>query len=202
MRLIRGNGAVWKTASVVALSLAASGSISAKSDLVVHDPGALPALVAAPAPRIGRRVLVSLADRKLAVLKNGRVLRIFEVAVGADLTPSPTGKFSIAHRLANPTYYHPGVIIPPGKDNPLGPRWVGLTQKGFGIHGTNQPESIGRAASHGCIRMRNRDVKAFFEMVSVGDVVEIGAKRDEQMARIFGPPTITLASAAAAATGE
>jgi hypothetical protein len=50
--------------------------------------------------------------------------------------------------------------------------------------------------------MRNRDVKAFFEMVSVGDVVEIGAKRDEQMARIFGPPTTTLASAAAAATGE
>lgn len=133
-----------------------------------------------------RQVVVSLPDRKLAVLEEGKVIRIFAVAVGADVSPSPGGEFQIAHRLQNPTYYHPGVVIPPGKDNPLGPRWVGLNQKGFGIHGTNQPWSIGKPASHGCIRMLNRDVVQFFEMVRVGDTVEISGERTAEIAQIFG----------------
>ena len=57
--------------------------------------------------------------------------------------------------------------------------------KGFGIHGTNVPRSIGKAASHGCIRLRNRDVEALFEMVSVGDWVEIRGERDEFVAQVF-----------------
>jgi lipoprotein-anchoring transpeptidase ErfK/SrfK len=131
-------------------------------------------------------VLVSIADRKLAVLEDGQVIRIFSVAVGAVASPSPTGEFRIAHRLVNPTYYHPGVVIPPGKDNPLGTRWVGLSQKGFGIHGTNQPWSVGKPTSHGCIRMRNRDIEQFFRMVRVGDTVEIHGERNEQIAQVFG----------------
>lgn len=142
-----------------------------------------------------RRVVVSIPDRKLAVLEDGEVLRVFQVAVGADVSPSPTGEFQIAHRLTNPTYYHPGVVIPPGKDNPLGPRWVGLSQKGFGIHGTNQPLSIGKASSHGCIRMRNRDIEQFFEMVRLGDTVSIRGERDEQVAQIFGDAANTLVAA-------
>jgi hypothetical protein len=63
---------------------------------------------------------------------------------------------------------------------------VGLSQKGFGIHGTNQPWSVGKAASHGCIRMRNRDIEQFFRMVRVGDAVEIREERDEQIAQVFG----------------
>ena len=77
-------------------------------------------------------------------------------------------------------------MIPPGPDNPIGPRWIGLDKKGFGIHGTNEPRSIGRSASHGCIRLRNREVEEFFRMVSVGDVVKIGAERDEEIVRVFG----------------
>lgn len=133
-----------------------------------------------------RRVLVSIPDRQLAVLEDGKLIRTFPVAVGAALSPSPSGKFHIVSRLAHPTYYHPGVVIAPGSDNPLGPRWVGLSQKGYGIHGTNEPRSIGRAASHGCIRMRNHDIEQFFRMVRIGDVVEIRNARDEQSARIFG----------------
>jgi lipoprotein-anchoring transpeptidase ErfK/SrfK len=106
--------------------------------------------------------------------------------VGASISPSPTGEFRIVRRLSDPTYYHAGVVIPPGGDNPVGPRWIGLSQKGYGIHGTNQPSSIGHAASHGCIRLRNRDIKQLFEMVSVGDVVEIRSERDQQTAEIFG----------------
>ena len=68
------------------------------------------------------------------------------------------------------------MVIPPGKANPLGTRWIGLSRKGYGIHGTNNPRSIGRRASHGCIRMRNRDVEELFEMVAVGDRVEISER--------------------------
>jgi lipoprotein-anchoring transpeptidase ErfK/SrfK len=142
-----------------------------------------------PAPaqiRVKRQVIVSVPDRKLVVMQNGAVLRVFEVAVGADVSPSPSGTFEIVSRLTEPTYYHAGIVIPAGDDNPLGPRWVGLNKKGYGIHGTNAPRSIGKAASHGCIRMRNRDIVRFFAMVSVGDTVEIHGQRDEQVAEIFG----------------
>ena len=61
-------------------------------------------------------------------------------------------------RLIDPTWYAKGRIVPPGKTNPLGTRWLGLSSKGYGIHGTSSPGSIGRAASHGCIRMRNREI--------------------------------------------
>jgi lipoprotein-anchoring transpeptidase ErfK/SrfK len=160
-----------------------------------------------PAPaqiRVKRQVIVSVPDRKLVVMQNGAVLRVFEVAVGADVSPSPSGTFEIVRRLTEPTYYHAGVVIPAGDDNPLGPRWVGLNKKGYGIHGTNAPRSIGKAASHGCIRMRNRDIVQFFAMVSVGDTVEIHAQRDEQVAEIFGgqasEPT-EVAQAEASSTG-
>jgi lipoprotein-anchoring transpeptidase ErfK/SrfK len=131
-------------------------------------------------------VLVSIPDRQLAVLVNGIVVAGFPIAVGADESPSPTGEFTIVNRVSNPTYYHEGVVIPAGKGNPVGTRWVGLSQKGYGIHGTNAPKSIGRAASHGCIRLRNRDMEKLFGMLHVGDVVKIRDERDEQIAEIFG----------------
>lgn len=136
-----------------------------------------------------RQVIVSIPDRKLAVVENGTVIRIFPVAVGAAPSPSPTGAFLIVNRLSNPTYYHPGVVIPAGADNPIGPRWIGLNRKGYGIHGTNEPRSIGQAASHGCIRLSNRDVESLYRMVRVGDAVEIRAERDDQIAQIFGGQT-------------
>jgi lipoprotein-anchoring transpeptidase ErfK/SrfK len=152
-----------------------------------------------PSQRTPRQVLVSITDRKLAVLEDGRVIRTFSVSVGAALSPSPTGEFQIINRLANPTYYHPGTVIPPGDGNPVGPRWIGLSQKGFGIHGTNQPRSIGHAASHGCIRLNNRDVVRLFEMVGVGDTVSIRSERDPQIAQIFGGLADTDASPVAQA---
>lgn len=132
-----------------------------------------------------REVLVSIRDRKLAVMEDGKTLRVFAVAVGAAASPSPTGDFRIVNRVAHPTYYHPGVVIPPGPQNPIGSRWLGLDRKSFGIHGTNEPGSIGRAASHGCIRLRNRDMEEFFAMVRVGDRVRIAGERDAEVAQIF-----------------
>ena len=142
------------------------------------------------AARGRRRVVVSIPDRELAVLESGRVLRTFPVAVGAAVSPSPAGRFEIVSRLSSPTYYHAGVVIPPGSDNPVGSRWIGINRKGYGIHGTNEPRSIGHAASHGCIRLRNRDVEQLYRLVRVGDVVEIRGRRDEQIAHIFGGDSV------------
>jgi lipoprotein-anchoring transpeptidase ErfK/SrfK len=138
---------------------------------------------------VSRQIIVSIPDRKLVVMQNGAVLREFPIAVGANASPSPTGTFEIVNRLSDPTYYHAGIVLPPGADNPLGPRWVGLNQKGYGIHGTNAPGSIGKGASHGCIRLRNRDMVQFFALVHVGDTVEIHGARDEEIAAIFGSDT-------------
>lgn len=143
-----------------------------------------------------RLVIISIPDRKLVVMAKGAVIQVFSIAVGARVSPSPVGTFAIASRLTSPTYYHAGVVIPPGKDNPLGPRWVGLNKQGYGIHGTNAPTSVGKAASHGCIRMRNRDIVQFFTLVNVGDLVEIHGERDEQIAQIFGADNSTTTALA------
>src|SRR5579863_405805 len=135
--------------------------------------------------RPSQLVLVSIPDRQLAVISDGEVVAKFPVAVGTAESPSPAGEFRIVSRVTNPTYYRPGTVIPSGRDNPVGTRWIGLSQKGYGIHGTNVPKSVGHAASHGCIRLRNRDVEQLFTMLQVGDVVQIRGERDDEIAQIF-----------------
>jgi lipoprotein-anchoring transpeptidase ErfK/SrfK len=184
-----GRSKAYRFAEAMVLALALTASRMAAAQNAKPDGGPFRA-------RPPRHVLVSIPDRKLAVLEDGKVIRIFRVAVGAAVSPSPAGEFHIVRRVTDPTYYHPGVIIPPGPDNPVGTRWVGLNQKGYGIHGTNEPSSIGKARSHGCIRMRNRDVEEFFTLVSVGDTVEIRSERDEQTAEIFGAEANAAATVA------
>ncbi|MGA7234955.1 MAG: L,D-transpeptidase [Bryobacteraceae bacterium] len=144
-------------------------------------------------PKPARKIVVSIPDRKLAVLEAGRVVKIFPTAVGAPKSPSPTGSYTIVLRLADPTWYGKGKIVPPGKSSPIGTRWLGLSVKGYGIHGTNNPNSIGRNASHGCIRLRNQDIEQLFGMVSVGDAVELVGERTVETAQIFGPAAVTQA---------
>ena len=138
-----------------------------------------------------RVIVVSLEDRKLALIEDGNVKRIYTVAVGKLSTPSPVGTFTIERRVANPTYSHEGRIVPPGPQNPVGSRWMGLSIRGYGIHGTNVPSSIGKAASHGCIRMGKADVEELFGLVQVGDSVELVGTRNEVTAQLFGAPTVT-----------
>ncbi|HME35463.1 MAG TPA: L,D-transpeptidase [Candidatus Sulfotelmatobacter sp.] len=154
------------------------------------------------ADRGHRVVLVSIPDRKLAVLEGGNVIATFSVAVGAAWSPSPTGEFQIVSRVVNPIYYHHGSVVPSGKDNPVGTRWLGLSRPRYGIHGTNAPKSIGHAASHGCIRLRNRDIEQLFTMLQVGDSVEIRGERDQQVGQIFGSGTDDSTVAAAQVPGE
>ncbi len=144
----------------------------------------------------GRRlIVVSIPERKLVLMEDGAVKKVYPVAVGKASTPSPSGRFTINTRVSDPTYSHRGKVVAPGPRNPVGSRWMGLSVKGYGIHGTNEPGSIGKAASHGCIRMGKADLEELFAQVEVGDAVEI---RAEGGATAEPMPTETAAALPAA----
>jgi len=135
-----------------------------------------------------RLIVISIPDRQLGLLLDGELVKVYSVAVGAKVSPSPAGDFTIINHAVNPTYRHEGKVIGPGKDNPLGNRWMGLSRKGYGIHGTNVQSSVGKAASHGCFRMKKKDVEDLYSLVQVGDQVTIHGDRDELTTRLFTPP--------------
>jgi lipoprotein-anchoring transpeptidase ErfK/SrfK len=139
--------------------------------------------------------VISIPDRQLAFLIDGEVFKVYPVAVGKDETPSPEGEFTIINHAVNPTYRHDDTEIGPGKNNPLGTRWMGLSLKGYGIHGTNVQSSVGKAASHGCFRMKKKDVEDLYSLVQVGDTVSIRGERDELTASLFGTPTLSAPTA-------
>ena len=168
----------------------------------VEQPAVVPVKPATRHIARRRRVVVSIPDRKLAVLDKGRVVKVYPVAVGAAGSPSPSGEFTIVCRAADPSYKHNRLFIPPGRKNPLGPRWLGLSKAHYGIHGTNDPDSIGHAASGGCIRMNNQDVEELFAQVEVGDGVEIHGQRDSGLEQIFGEAAPAGASAGIADGSE
>lgn len=153
-----------------------------------------------PSPR--RQIIISIPDRQLAVIDHGQVLKTYPVAVGARGTPSPDGDFVIINHAKDPTYRGGDTEIPPGKDNPLGSRWMGLSLKGYGIHGTNVQSSVGKAISHGCFRMRKQDVEELYALMQVGDTVMVRRERDAMIAKVFATPSsmpaaVTLAAGAA-----
>jgi len=135
---------------------------------------------------VKRVIVVSLEDHKLALVEDGQVKKVYTVAVGKPSTPSPVGTFTIERRVANPTYQHNGKTVPPGPRNPVGTRWMGLSKHGYGIHGTNEPNSIGKSASHGCIRMAKADLEELYPLVAEGDTVELIGQRNEETAQLFG----------------
>jgi hypothetical protein len=142
-----------------------------------------------------RTIVVSLEDHKLALVEDGQVKKVYTVAVGKPSTPSPVGTFTIERRVANPTYRHNGKTVLPGPRNPVGTRWMGLSERGYGIHGTNEPNSIGKASSHGCIRMAKADLEELYPLVAVGDTVELIGQRNQETAQLFGNPETPATSA-------
>jgi lipoprotein-anchoring transpeptidase ErfK/SrfK len=173
---MRTNRTAWVAGTAAAMLAASVAGASAADETRAAN-------AAAP-----RRIVVSIPDRKLALIEDDQIVSVYPVAVGASVSPSPAGTFSIVARVANPTYYKPGKVVAPGAGNPVGTRWIGLSLKGYGIHGTDNPRSIGFAKSHGCIRLRNADVEQLFERVRAGDVVELVAERTPEVVRLFGEP--------------
>ena len=176
--MLRAQDQIRKLAAVTGVMLVAAAEALAQENTV----------------RPARRIVVSITDWKLAVIQADRVVKIFPTAVGAPASPSPVGVYKIVNSIPHPTWYYNGKIVGPGRNNPLGTRWLGLSIKGYGIHGTNVPSSIGHNASHGCVRMRNQDVEELFGMVSVGDPVEIYAGRTPELDQIFGENTSAVAA--------
>ena len=181
---------------------AGMGLLIAAQGLAQSAPAASQSVVPAAAPK--RVIVVSLEDRKLALVEDGQVKKVYAVAVGKPSTPSPVGTFTIERRVVNPTYRHNGKTVLPGPGNPVGTRWMGLSKHGYGIHGTNEPKSIGKAASHGCIRMARANLEEFYELVAEGDTVELVGQRNDQTAQLFGSaplpaaqPAMTVAAAIA-----
>lgn len=107
-------------------------------------------------------ITIHTKNRTLTLYKDGKVHKVYPVAVGKTSTPTPKGTFRIINKAINP-------------GGPFGVRWMGLNapQGGIGIHGTNNPASIGKSVSNGCIRMHNRNVIELSNLVPVGTVVKI-----------------------------
>jgi lipoprotein-anchoring transpeptidase ErfK/SrfK len=125
------------------------------------------------------KVVISRADRRLYLYKDGQLARTFKVGVGKHRGSTPAGKFHIIGKAHDPVWSYKGKHVPGGiAANPLGHWWMGLsvthkTGTRFGIHGTNAPWSIGGNVSRGCIRMHNRDAARLFRAVGPGTPVII-----------------------------
>jgi lipoprotein-anchoring transpeptidase ErfK/SrfK len=150
-----------------------------------RDPIAVPTRVVRPkltsAAQVGPVIVIRRGENKLFLYEGTRLVRSFSVATGQKIYPTPLGRFQIVVKWKNPTWYPPtqdawakGLKpVPPGPDNPLGTRWMGLSSPGVGIHGTDDPASIGYSVSHGCIRMQVPDAEWLFDHVNVGTPVFI-----------------------------
>jgi lipoprotein-anchoring transpeptidase ErfK/SrfK len=126
-------------------------------------------------------LVLNLKEKHVYVYKGDKVLTKYPVAIGKKGWETPVGEWQVMEKVVNPgwTSFKDGSVIKPGKDNPLGERWIGFWTDGkdvIGFHGTPNVKSIGTAASHGCVRMFNRDVKALFPLVKVGTTVKVVAQ--------------------------
>jgi lipoprotein-anchoring transpeptidase ErfK/SrfK len=125
------------------------------------------------------KIVVDRGANTLTLYRMGDVVKTYNVATGSPEYPTPAGDFEIQTMQENPTWTPPdsawakdAEVIPPGPDNPLGTRWMAINGT-VGIHGTNNPASIGYSVSHGCIRMRIPDVEELFSMVEIGTPVTV-----------------------------
>ena len=127
-------------------------------------------------------VVVDKSQNLLFLKRADEVVKIYTVSTGKD-NSTPTGTFVIdENKLKNPTWYRTGAVIPPDSpENILGSRWMGLEivdnegeeAKGYGIHGTTEPDQLGKQITLGCVRMRNEDVEELFDIVPRGTEVVI-----------------------------
>jgi lipoprotein-anchoring transpeptidase ErfK/SrfK len=120
---------------------------------------------------------VNKTNNRLTVFLNDVPVYAFQVATGKDQQLTPEGEFTIITRVKNP-WYLPKNIPGGSSQNPLGTRWIGLSIPNtngykYGIHGTNDPVSIGHHVSQGCIRMRNQDIEWLYRNIPLGTRVVV-----------------------------
>jgi lipoprotein-anchoring transpeptidase ErfK/SrfK len=149
-------------------------AIGAVADQAADQPGAID--VKAVDENNAVRLVLRLQERQLYVYRGEEAIATYPVAIGRPDTPTPTGEFQIFEMLEDPAWKNPrtGEIEPPGANGSLGTRWMGFATMPNGVigfHGTPNRASIGSAASHGCVRMRNEDAEALFRQIELGTIV-------------------------------
>ena len=118
-------------------------------------------------------VVVDKSQNTLTLKDGEEVLKVYRCATGREGI-TPVGNFKIANRIVDPPWYSPNGLIPSGDPrNQLGSRWLGFDTPGYGIHGTTDPDSIGKPVTHGCVRLTNGDVEELFVMLPEGSPVSI-----------------------------
>ncbi len=119
------------------------------------------------------KILVDKSQNLLALLSGEDIFKVYRVSTGEN-NSTPAGQFRIINRIKDPVWYNQGAIVPSeSPDNILGSRWLGISEPGYGIHGTIEPESVGQQTTKGCVRMFNSDVEELYKIVPVGTEVTI-----------------------------
>lgn len=159
----------------------ASSGASVQRSIVPSTPAAKsaekPALpVAYPAIASASKLIVDLSDRRVYLFIRDRPVTFYPIAIGQPGWETPTGKFQVIQMQQNPEWVHPitGEVVRSGPANPLGSRWIGFWTDGheqIGFHGTAEEKLVGKAVSHGCLRMRNQDVVALYQQIKIGTPV-------------------------------
>lgn len=118
-------------------------------------------------------LVVDKSQHTLTLKSNEEVMKLYPVSTGFN-NSTPVGNFKIISKLINPVWYKAGAVVPPeSPENILGSRWLGLSVTGYGIHGTTDPSSVGKAVTQGCIRMLNSDVEELYTILPTGIEVTI-----------------------------
>jgi L,D-transpeptidase ErfK/SrfK len=127
-------------------------------------------------------IVVKLHLFKVFVFRDGKRVFSAPIAIGMPGHATPTGSFNIIAKIKNPTWVPPNSPwaaglepVPPSASNPLGTRWIGTSAPAIGFHMTPMDWSVGHAASHGCMRMHQADVERMYQLVDIGETVDIRA---------------------------
>jgi lipoprotein-anchoring transpeptidase ErfK/SrfK len=173
--------------SGLALALTVTTTALAQSQPVPTPNAPLPATTATVSPQnkaLATKLVLVLGERRVYAYQEDKVLASFPVAIGKKGWETPTGNFQVIQMTKDPVWENPwnGKKVPASLNGPIGIRWIGFWSDGkntIGFHGTPKKHEhlLGKAVSHGCVRMRNPDVVALFELVQPGTPVIVTQKK-------------------------
>jgi lipoprotein-anchoring transpeptidase ErfK/SrfK len=118
-------------------------------------------------------IVVDKSQNTLILKSDEEIIKTYIVSTGLN-NSTPVGNFNIINKLLNPTWFKAGAVVGPNSpENILGSRWLGFELPGYGIHGTTDPDNLGKQITQGCIRMSNSDVEELYTIVPTGTEVTI-----------------------------
>lgn len=172
-------------ALVLAMAMATTALAQSPATSTLNRPSAATTATVVPQNKaLATKLLLVLSERRVYAYQDNKVLASYPVAVGKQGWETPTGHFQVIQMTKDPVWENPwnGKKVPASLNGPIGIRWIGFWTDGkntIGFHGTpkKQEHLLGKAVSHGCVRMRNPDVVALFELVRPGTPVIVTQKK-------------------------